>query len=55
MLRQFARHGGQWQAEELCIVEQERPPLIGIPEYRVRHSPPAENPLSAPLSLAEKE
>ena len=55
MLRQFVRHGGQWQAEELCIVEQERPPLIGIPEYRVRHALPAENPLSAPLPLAEKE
>lgn len=55
MLRQFVRHGGQWQAEELCIVEQERPPLIGIPEYRARHHQTAENPLSAPLPLAEKE
>ena len=55
MLRQFIRHGGQWQAEELCIVEQERPPLIGIPEYRVRHYQTSENPLSAPLPQAEKE
>ncbi len=54
MLRQFARHGGQWQAEELCIIEQERPPLIDIPEYRARHHQTA-NPLSAPLPQAEKE
>lgn len=55
LLRQFVRDAGQWQVEELCIVEQERPPLIGIPEYRARHHQPAENPLSAPLPLAEKE
>ena len=55
MLNQFVRHAGQWQAEELCIIEQERPPLIDIPEYRARHHQTAENPLSAPLPQAEKE
>ena len=55
LLRQFVRHAGQWQAEELCIIEQERPPLINVPEYRARHSHTDEKPLSAPLPLAEKE
>lgn len=55
ILRQFTRYIGQWQAEELCIIEQERPPLIDIPEYRARHHQTAENPLSAPLPQAEKE
>lgn len=54
-LNQFVRHGGQWQAEQWCIIEQERSPLIDIPEYRARHHQIAENPLSAPLPQAEKE
>lgn len=55
LLNQFARHAGQWQAEALSIIEQERPPLIDIPEYRARHHQTAENPLSTPQPQAEKE
>lgn len=39
LLRQFVHRDGQWVAEEQCILEEERPPLMAVAEYLARHHP----------------